>query len=162
MKTVVLSFLFLFVLNSNAQVSKDSPLMKEMKIQSGQLYERAFNQCDMTYLEDIAHKNLQAYYNRGEAQSRAKFFEDVIKFNCVDPTKKVIRKVQPNSLEVFSLEDKGKIYGAVQSGNLEFFSHEQGKPEVLTGTAKFTQVWLLENGKWLLKEIISFDQQVVK
>ena len=154
-------FLLVSIQFVGAQVATDSALFLTMEKQDSLLFERGFNQCDMTYLESISHKDLKAYYEEGEAQSREKFFEDVRKYHCED-AKKSIRKVDPKSLEVFSLYDNGVLYGAVQSGSISLYQQEPGKPDVLTGTSKFTHVWLLENGKWLLKEVMSFSYQEVK
>lgn len=161
MKAFVLSALLLIAASLNAQVGKDSPLYATMKAQSSELYERGFNQCDMAYLESVAHQSLSAYYEQGEAQDRAKFFSDVQTLNCSDPNKKIIRKVDPDSIEVFAL-DKPGVVGAVQSGRIDFYLSEPGKPEVRTSTGKFTHVWILENGKWQLREIMSFANQEIK
>src|SRR5262249_421878 len=40
-----------------------------------------------------------------------------------------------------------------------FYAQEKGRPEYLTSTAKFTHVWLLENGKWKLSRALSYDHQ---
>lgn len=163
MKHVFAFLIFLVSIQSmNAQVATDSALYQIMKKQSSQLYERGFNQCDMAYLESVSHKDLKAYYDQGEAQNRAKFFEDVQKYHCTDAAKKPIRKVDSDSLEVFPLYDNGVLYGAVQSGSLTIYLHESGQSDIQTGTAKFTHVWLLEDGKWLLKEVMAFGYQEIK
>lgn len=60
---------------------------------------------------------------------------------CGDPDKKLIREVIENSREVFPLYNEGKLYGAIQTGEHQFFIRESDKDEVLGGLAKFTTVW---------------------
>ena len=64
-----------------------------------------------------------------------------------------------NSLEVYPLEKNGVIYGAIQMGIHRFYALEKNKPEYITSTAKFTHVWLLENGNWKLGRALSYDHQ---
>ena len=139
-----------------AQELPNAPLFQIMKQQSRLLYERGFNGCDMKYLESVCHKDLKSFYEKEEAQDRVKFFEDVQKFHCTSGAVKTVRIVDPGSLEVIPLKQKDSLYGAVQSGIINFYRREPGKPDVLTGTGGFTHVWLLEKDKWLLKEIMSF------
>ncbi len=40
-----------------------------------------------------------------------------------------------------------------------FMHLKKAKPEYLTSTAKFTLIWLLENGKWKLSRCLSYDHQ---
>ncbi|RZJ31057.1 MAG: nuclear transport factor 2 family protein [Flavobacterium sp.] len=159
MKYFTIFFFLLMPVLLQAQEKPDSPLALVIKEQDSLLFERGFNQCDTKYLESVTHPELSAYYEKGEAQSRAKYFEDVQKYHCGDATKKQIRKIVPNSLETFSLYDKGVLNGAVQSGSIDLYLQEPGKPDVKTGTSKFTNLWLLVNGKWLLKEAMSFGHQ---
>ena len=44
-------------------------------------------------------------------------------------------------------------------GMHEFYIKEKGKEDVLTGKARFTHVYLLENNQWILKEVLSYDHQ---
>ena len=158
-------FILLMMLMSvllNAQEQRNLPLFLAMKKQDSLLFERGYNQCNMKYLESITHKQFNAYYERGDAQSREKFFADVLKYHCEDATKKQVRKVNSGSLEVFALYEKEVLYGAVQSGSIELYLQKAGAPDIKTGTAQFTHIWLLEKGKWLLKEAMSFGHVEVK
>lgn len=155
-------FLFLLMLIcagiwTNAQVAKTSPLFLEMKTQDSIFFEKAFNQCDMEYLQKAIHKDLLFFHDQGGIQDKAKFLENTKNNICSNPNFKPIRKVEENSLEVFPLYNDGKLYGAIQSGVHVFYIRQPNKKDTPTSKAKFTHVWLLENGNWQLKDVLSFD-----
>jgi CubicO group peptidase (beta-lactamase class C family) len=141
----------------NAQIAKDSPLYIELKKQDSVFFERAFNLCDTEYLKSAIHKDLLFFHDQGGIQNKWLFLENTKRNICGNPNYKPIRKVEENSLEVFPLYNDGKLYGAIQSGIHNFYIREPNKQDTPTSKAKFTHVWLLENGNWLLKEVLSFD-----
>lgn len=140
-----------------AQADKKSPLFLELKQQDSLFFERSFNQCDITYLESRMAQDLKFYHDQSGFQDRKKFFENIQQYICAPSTKKPIRKVDVNSLEVFPLYNNGKLYGAIQMGVHHFYSREPGKDDVHTSTAKFTHVWLMQEGIWKLSEVLSYD-----
>ena len=139
------------------QVSKTSELFLTLKKQDSMFFERGFNQCDLEYLDKAIHKDLIFYHDQSGIQNRNDFFENTKKYICSDPNKKPIRKVEEQSLEVFPLYNNGVLYGAIQSGVHNFYIREPNKEDVHTSRARFTHLYLLENGNWLLKEVLSFD-----
>ncbi|MCH5716729.1 hypothetical protein [Niabella hibiscisoli] len=52
--------------------------------------------------------------------------------------------------------NNGVLYGAIQEGVHLFYIKESNtwKP---TGTAAFTHFWLIDNGHWKLKRVLSYD-----
>jgi hypothetical protein len=144
---------------SNSQESKKSELFLALKKQDSIFFERGFNQCDTTYLEGAVAPGLMFYHDKSGIQNREKFFENTKKYICPASGKKPIRKVEEQSLEVFAMYDNNVLYGAIQTGTHNFYIREAGKDDVLTGKARFIHLYLLENGKWLLKEVLSFEHQ---
>lgn len=142
---------------AHAQVAKNSPLFIELKKQDSVFFERAFNLCDMEYLEKAIHKDLLFFHDQSGIQTKTDFLKNTKENICSHPNYKPIRKVEENSLEVFPLYNEGKLYGAIQSGVHNFYIREPNKKDTPTSKAKFTHVWLLDNGNWLLKEVLSFD-----
>ena len=142
-----------------AQVPKDSELFRTLKTQDSLFFERSFNQCDTNYLKSSVHPDLVFYHDQGGIQDRQVFLERVKQNLCSDPNNKPIRKVEVESLEVFPMYDKNVLYGVIQTGNHNFYRREAGKQDVHTSKAKFIHLYLLINGKWLLKEVLSFDHQ---
>jgi hypothetical protein len=158
-KTIASLALFFLGLNVQCQVAKDSELFITMKKQDSIFFEKCFNQCDLEFLKKSTHADFRFYHDQGGLQDRAVFLERVKNNICSDATNKPIRKVVPESLEVFPLYSDGVLYGVIQNGVHQFYRRQKGKDDVLTSTAKFTHVYVLDNGKWLLKEVLSFDHK---
>ncbi len=152
----VMIFLF-FSGTIDAQISKNSDLFLELKKQDSMFFERGFNNCDMTYLEKAVDENLKFYHDKGGFQDKKLFLERTRENICSDPLKKPVRKVVPGSLEVFPLYSDGNLYGAIQTGEHQFYIREPGKKDVLGGRAKFTTVWTRKGGNWMMSDVLSYD-----
>lgn len=161
MKNQILSVL-IFISSVNlvfGQISKNSDLFLTLKIQDSIFFERSFNLCDMDFLKNAIHKDLIFYHDQGGIQNRESFLENTKNNICSDFIKKPIRKVKEESLEVYPLYNDGKLYGAIQTGIHDFYIRESNKADIKTSSAKFVHLYLLIDGKWLLKEVMSFDHK---
>ena len=69
------------------------------------------------------------------------------------------RELFSSSTEIFPLYKNDTIYGAIQNGAHRFYETIAGKEENFASSAKFSNVWLLENGQWKLTKSLSFDHQ---
>ena len=150
--------LFSFGLASG-QVAKTSEIFVTLKKQDSIFFERSFNLCDLEYLNKAVHNDLIFYHDQSGIQTRDVFIENTKKYICDDTIRKPIRKVVEESLEVFPMYNNGVLYGAIQTGIHDFYIREKNKADVHTSRAKFTHLYLLENGDWLLKEVLSFDHK---
>ena len=153
--TIVLIILAINV--ANGQIAKNSELFLALKKQDSIFFERSFNLCDLEYLNKATHKDLIFYHDQSGIQDKNTFLENTKKYICSDSSKKPIRKVVGESLEVFPMFNNGVLYGAIQSGIHDFYIREKNKIDIHTSRAKFTHLYLLENGNWVLKEVLSFD-----
>ena len=144
---------------AQAQVSRDSELFKSLKEQDKSFFEKGFNQCDMDYLRTAISENLTFYHDQSGFQDRQKFLENVEKYIVGKDGKKPIRKLKEGSLVVFPLYDAGVLYGAIQKGTHHFYIRESGKKDVWTSTAKFTHVWTLNDDKWIVSSVLSYDHR---
>jgi len=149
--------LLFFFGNIHAQIDKNSELFLELKKQDSIFFERGFNNCDMAYLEKSVDDGLKFYHDKGGFQDKKLFLERTKENICSNPLKKPIRKVVPESLEVFPLYDNGNLYGAIQTGEHQFYIREPDKKDVLGGRAKFTTVWTKKDGNWLMSDVLSYD-----
>ena len=159
-KQILSSLIFLSSINlAFGQISKNSDLFKTLKKQDSIFFERSFNLCDMDYLENAIHKDLIFYHDQGGIQNRASFLKNTKNNICSDFVKKPIRKVVEESLEVYPMYNDGVLYGAIQTGIHDFYIRESHKADIKTSSAKFIHLYLLTEGKWLLKEVMSFDHK---
>jgi len=149
--------LFIFITNFHTQIAQNSPLFLELKRQDSIFFERGFNNCDMTYLEKHVDDNLKFYHDKGGFQDKKLFLERTKQNICSNPNQKPIRKVIESSLEVFPLYNDGNLYGAIQSGEHQFYIREKNKKDVLGGQAKFTTVWTKKEGNWIMSDILSYN-----
>lgn len=163
-KRILLGAIFILISSQStkAQIAKTSPLFIELKLQDSIFFERGFNQCDIAYLETVIAKDLRFFHDQGGFQNREQFFERTKKNICSDLVNKPFRKLESGSLEVFPLYNDGKLYGAIQNGIHHFYRKEPGKEDRMTGTARFTSVWLFHNNTWKLSEVLSYDHQQPK
>lgn len=154
---IILLALISFCGNPNAQINKNSTLFLELKNQDSIFFERGFNNCDINYMDNILEENLKFYHDKGGFQDKKLFMERSKQYLCGNPIQKPIRKVLSNSLQVFPLFNNGVLYGAIQSGEHQFYIREKNKNDILQGQAKFTTVWTFKNNIWKINEILSYD-----
>lgn len=142
-----------------AQGPGDVDLFQALKEHDHVFFERGFNQCDLAYLEQAVHPQLRFYHDQGGFQDYEAFLGNTRKYICADPGRKPIREVDSDSLQVFPLHANGTLYAAIQTGRHRFYIREPGKDDVLTSIARFTHVYVIEDGRWLLKEVLSYDHE---
>jgi hypothetical protein len=159
MKPIITCLLLLSFSFGIAQENENSTLFKQLKTADSLLFESAFNRCDFEALEKIAHKDLQFLHDQGGMQNREEFFKAVRENICGNPNRKPVRKLVEGSLSVYPMYKNGQLYGAIQMGIHEFYVSENGGQLQITSMAKFTHTWLLENGKWKLYYVLSYDHQ---
>lgn len=162
MKKIYFLLLILFgvQLDGHCQVAKDSELFLQLKGMDSLLFEEGFNKCNFDALKGIVSDDLEFYHDQsGLSNSKEQFIKAIEENICASPDKKPIRKLEPKSLEVFPLYNNGKLYGAIQKGEHNFYMKEPGKEMYFTSTAKFTHVWLLKDGNWTLKRVLSYDHK---
>ena len=68
----------------------------------------------------------------------------------------VLRENVAGSLGVYPLNN----YGAVETGRHNFYALEDGKPDRMTESAQFLQVWKNDSGQWKLARVVSYDHQL--
>ena len=153
---------FLIVKNSSAQNNYNSDLFIELKKADSLLFNEGFNKCNIEVLQSLMHKDLQFMYDQNGLQNREEFFKGFEESICSNQNFKPIRKLVEGSLIVYPMMNEGKIYGAVQMGQHEFYIKEPNKELRFTVNGKFIHTWLLEDGKWKLFKGISYDHQQPK
>jgi hypothetical protein len=159
-RTFLLAMLLLVTQGARAQVAESSDLYAQILAADETLFERGFNQCDQAARDEIISPKLMFFHDQnGMTDSKSQFVKGLNESICSNPDKKPIRKLVAGSMQVFALRNEGKLYGAVQSARHDFYIREPGKELYQTNTARMVNVWLLEEGRWRLRESISYDHQ---
>lgn len=125
------------------------------------LFDVGFNTLDTNPFEALLSDNFEFYHDEAGITSSKNAFIQSIK-DLSKLSYKPRRQLLESSLEVYPLEKNGTLYGAIQTGEHQFYAIEKGKLERWTSTAKFTHVWLLENGSWKLSRVLSYNHQEPK
>ena len=157
---IVLS-IFGILTNLNAQEATDSEVYKTLKANDSLIFQRSFNNCEIQYLEQLIAEDFEFYHDiAGITNSKEKFIQAINEGICnPNNPRKSTRELVEGSLEVFLLKNNGEIYGALQNGIHKFFETTNGN-KVPGSTAKFSHLWIIEDGKWFLKRVISFDHNM--
>jgi hypothetical protein len=157
---ILFTSIFLFIATSVklfSQVDNSSVLFKFLKTNDSLLFNIGFNNCDIGQFENLLSDNFEFYHDKSGITSSKTAFIIEIRDGLCKLTYKPKRQLIENSLQVYPLEKNGVLYGAIQSGQHQFYASEKGKSEYLTSTAQFTHVWLLEKGLWKLSRGLSYN-----
>lgn len=120
-------------------------------------YWAAYNRCDISALDAMNSDDLEFYHDLGGAMmGRKKFAQAMEKNICPNPARRLRREAIAETVKFYPLKSENKVYGVVVEGDHLFYVAEQGKPEVLDGRARFTQLILLKNGQWKLARALSY------
>jgi CubicO group peptidase (beta-lactamase class C family) len=158
--TIFSALLFLtFISNAWSQVPENSELYQQMMKMDSLLFEEGFNNCNYAALEKITADDLEFYHDQGGITFGKEDFVESIRKNICSINYKPFRKLVEGSLKIFPLKSNGDLYGVIQSGDHDFYAKEEGRKAYLTSTAKFTNLWLKKDGRWLLKGVLSYDHQ---
>ena len=142
---------------SNAQVDKNSNLFKTLKAKDSIIFERTFNLCELEKLDPIIAKDFEFYHDVAGIQNREDFLK-AVKNNICNNRGINKRNLVKNSLEVHQLKNNGILYGAIQRGKHTFQQKINGVFKTV-GIADFTHLWILENKKWKLKRVLSYNHK---
>lgn len=157
MKLLQLILVFI-AFGAQAQLPPDSEVYKTLKQNDSLVFDRGFNNCELEAFFHLIAEDLEFYHDiGGVTRSRDQFVQQYKNGICGNPDYRSRRELQPGSLEVFPLYDNGKLYGALQKGVHRFFEKPKDKPEIPGSTARFTHLWILEDDRWLLTRVLSYD-----
>ncbi|MDH3796321.1 MAG: nuclear transport factor 2 family protein, partial [Flavobacteriaceae bacterium] len=132
-----------------------------LKQQDSILFHAAFNSCDASVMTAMFTEDFEFYHDKGGITEGRETFMKQFKENCArrvegepQPSKRILF---PKSLEVHPLKNNGVLYGAIQHGMHEF-EFLNGSGDYQKGDiARFTHLWVLEQGKWKIKRELSYD-----
>ncbi len=150
--------LFVPLLLPLAAAGQDS-LQQTMRRCDSLLFEVGYNNCDIPQLEALISDRFEFYHDKsGITSSKAEFVKSIREGLCTSPYHPS-RKLVPGSLKVYPLHNNDILYGAITTGKHRFYENPPGEGPQFRSVAKFTLLWLLEDGHWRLKQGLSFDHQ---
>jgi ketosteroid isomerase-like protein len=122
-------------------------------------YWKAYNDCDVAALTAMNTDDLEFYHDLGGvSRGKARFAEGFAKNICGrEDGSRVRREGVADSMRFYPMRDGGKLYGAVVAGEHLFHEKPKGGKEQLTGRARFTFMMLLQDGRWKVARVLSFD-----
>ncbi len=157
-KKIILSLTIAIIFSSisKAQTDKNSELYRTILSKDSLLFNVGFNHCEIGQFESLLSENLKFYHDKDGISDKTKFLYDLKNGLCKSPEiRKVKRILVKEKTEIFPLYRNGILYGAIQNGEHLFYESKESQP----GSAKFTNVWTLENGDWKLTTSLSFGHQ---
>ncbi|WP_433631619.1 serine hydrolase [Chryseobacterium cucumeris] len=153
-----LPFLMLFMSVMQAQIEKTDPLYKTIMSKDSLFFSIGYNTCNIKQMENLLSDSFEFYHDKGGFEDRKNFIIDFKNGLCKSPeTYQLKRVLVDKSTEVYPMYKDGKIYAAIQNGDHLFYEKMGSQAEKLVGEAKFTHLWILENGEWKLKNSLSFN-----
>lgn len=143
---------------ATAAAQDPRPLPTQIAEADQALFRAIFDDCDPEALKSLVTDDFEFYHDKwGQiARSKAEFvkaIQGLCERQRAGTDFKGRRVLVKESLEGFPM----KGYGAIESGRHDFFKVEPGKPDVPTEKARFTHLWRLADGKWLLARVLSYD-----
>lgn len=159
-KYLLILLLFLIASTGDAQTKSNSELFNELKSSDSLIFERAFNNCDFSSIESVLYDDFEFYHDQNGVMENKEAFITIMKQGiCSSWERKPIRKIVEGTIKVFPLYERGLLYGAIQSGEHEFFIKEEGMEMYKTNIAQFTHLWIKTKDGWQLKRVLSYDHQ---
>ncbi|MBV8255550.1 MAG: nuclear transport factor 2 family protein [Chitinophaga sp.] len=157
-------FLLLAALTISGTLSAGQPkgvYVASVILRCDSLFWKAYNDCDINRFQAYLSSDVEFYHDIGGPLFGLPALTASVKNNlCKDREHfKLRREAVPGTVKVYELEKDHEVYGAVISGEHRFYITENGKPEYLSGIARFTHIWILQHGEWKMTRIISYDHQ---
>ncbi len=158
-KTILLFvslLLYTVLLNSQNQNKFDQKLETTITHHDS-IFWKGFNTCNLEILKSYISDDLEFYHDKNGLTKGAETFLKISKKNLCSSREnwKLRRKAIEGSIKIYPINN----YGAIISGDHQFYITEHNKPEYLDGVAKFTHVWRLKDGLWKMTRVLSYDHK---
>jgi Domain of unknown function (DUF4440) len=159
MKNITTLLLGLLVgLSASAADKNLAEIGTEVLAAEAALYRAVFDDCDADALSRLVAPEMEFFHDKGGqvARSGAEFVS-AIRASCanqrIGKEIKTRRELIAESVSVYRMGG----YGALAVGRHRFFHVPEAKPEIPTEHARFANLWRLENDRWLLARVFSFE-----
>ncbi|NQZ45388.1 MAG: nuclear transport factor 2 family protein [Flavobacteriaceae bacterium] len=146
------------------QLPKTDALYQTLKEQDSLLFNAAFNTCGIPVLNGIFTEDFEFYHDKGGLTEGKEAFVSRIAEGCAQraadspqPAKRILIE---DSLEVYPLYKNGELYAAIQHGVHRFEFLNQNNEYQRGDIAKFTHVWVRQDGRWKVRRELSYDHHL--
>jgi hypothetical protein len=161
MRTATCAALVVLALTSPVGAQTDEAVSAQILSLDASFW-RSYNDCDLAGMEAFVTPDVEFYHDKGGITRGLPGLIQALKSGiCGDPASRVRREAVPGTVHVFVMRDGATAYGAVFSGDHRFYVRGKDGPERLTGVARFTHLWLLQDGTWRMARILSYDHHPV-
>ncbi|MFY0591077.1 nuclear transport factor 2 family protein [Roseivirga sp.] len=113
---------------------------------------KAYNTCDIAAMTSFLAEDLEFYHDKSGLTKGLPSFKKSLETGLCANGAYLERKADIESIAIYPLGENRALISGAHSFSIE------GK---VVETAKFTHVWKLENGKWKMSRVLSFDHQPV-
>lgn len=159
-KLILIGLFFATSISVFGQEVKTLELFKTIKSRDSLFFNVGFNTCDIKHIENLLSNKFEFFHDKVGVSFKKEFIHNLKNGLCISPkTYQSRRELVANSTEIYPLYKDNILYGIIQIGIHKFYETIDGKEETYASTAKFTHVWLLENGEWKLTKALSYDHQ---
>lgn len=127
-----------------------------------QLFDAVFG-CNLELLKTLVAEDFEFFHDKHglTTQSGTQFVKDITGMcarQAAGTDFRARRELVPGSMTVHVIGN----YGAMQMGTHRFFALRAGKPDRLTETGKFIDLWKREGDAWKLARVISYDHRLAE
>ncbi|WP_298738730.1 DUF4440 domain-containing protein [uncultured Chitinophaga sp.] len=149
--------LLLSLLGSALSAQDNDQQLSATIVHKDSLFWHGYNACDTNVMRAYFAEDVEFYHDKGGVTMGLEALVASFKNNLCSGNFRLRREAVEGSMKVFPLRKNDVIYGAILSGEHVFYVKEQGKQEYADGLAKFTHLWMLQNGEWKMTRVLSYD-----
>ena len=153
MKTVP-AFLLSLLVASGVRADPPSGDVEAAVRAADEAFWKTYNTCDLATTGDYFTDDIEFYHDKGGlTKSRAALVESIKKNICGNPDQRVRREAVADSVKIYPMAGNR----ALLVGDHRFYITEPGKPEYVTGQAKFDDLWEYVDGRWRMSRVFSYS-----
>ena len=143
---------------ANAQTSSDS--ITRVVLQKDSLFWTDYNNCGIDDMMQFVADDIEFYHDKNGILTGKENFRNTLQKNlCGNNGFRLRREAVKRSVSVFPMASRDALYGAIITGEHLFYVLENGKKERPDGIGKFMNLWILENGRWKMSRVLSYDHR---
>lgn len=119
-------------------------------------YWAAYNRADAVAMNAMLADDVEFYHDRGGSlvgKAALSGANDVMKTS----KDRLRRAAVDGTVHFYPMRKGEQLYGAMVTGEHQFFATSPGKPESFAGRARFTQLMVLDGAQWKVSRIFSYD-----